>query len=106
MPRAAGDLESKQAEAARLKAEQAAVLKRLKLYESKILQSNSSGGKSLVDKAAEREAQLAKKQLELERRCGSFALSAEAAVRELALEPDWLPCRTVHVRAAGRMAWR
>jgi hypothetical protein len=68
--RCAGNLEQKQAEAARLKHERVEMMKRLKLYESKILQSENEDGKSLVEKAHEREEQLKKKQEELECRCG------------------------------------
>jgi hypothetical protein len=65
--------EQKQAEAAALKAERAALRERLAHYESKVLQSDRAGGKSLIEKAAEREAALKQKQWELECRCARGA---------------------------------
>lgn len=64
----AGDLESKQAEAARLKKERHEMEKKLKLYESKVLQSDQSDGQSMAEKAAAREAFLQQKRVELESR--------------------------------------
>lgn len=63
-----GDLESKQAEAARLKKERHEMEKKLKLYESKVLQSDQSDGESMAEKASAREAFLQQKRLELESR--------------------------------------
>lgn len=76
-----GDLESKQAEAAQLKAEQQKLLQRLKLYESKVLQSGENGTNALVEKAREREVQLQKKQEELERRYSLVLTSLKPAPR-------------------------
>lgn len=64
-----GDLESKQAEAARLKRERHEMEKKLKLYESKVLQADQSDGESMAEKAAAREAFLQQKRVELESRC-------------------------------------
>jgi hypothetical protein len=64
----AGDLETKQAEAERLRKERTEMEKKLKLYESKILQSEHQDGKSMAEKASEREALLKRKQDELQKR--------------------------------------
>lgn len=64
-----GNLESKQAEAERLRKERTEMEKKLKLYESKILHSeNNDGVELMAQKAAEREAQLKQKREELEKR--------------------------------------
>jgi hypothetical protein len=63
-----GNLESKQAEAERLRKERTEMEKKLKLYESKILHSENNDVESMAQKAAEREAQLKQKREELEKR--------------------------------------
>jgi hypothetical protein len=64
----AGNLESKQAEAERLRKERTDMEKKLKLYESKILHSDTNDVESMAQKAAEREMQLKHKREELEKR--------------------------------------
>lgn len=64
----AGNLESKQAEAERLRKERTEMEKKLKLYESKILQSENNDVEAMAQKAAEREAQLKQKREQLEKR--------------------------------------
>lgn len=65
----AGNLESKQAEAERLRKERTNMEKKLKLYESKILHSENNDVEAMAQKAAEREVQLKQKREELEKRC-------------------------------------
>ena len=71
----ADDLASKQAEAEKLRKERTDMEKKLKLYDSKILQSEHQDGKSMADKAAEREAVLKRKQTELQQRYEMLSVS-------------------------------
>lgn len=66
---AAGTLEEQHAAADQAKADREKMLKKLKMYESKIIQSEKEGGKSLVEIAQEKELRLQEQREELEKRC-------------------------------------
>lgn len=69
--RGAGTLEEQHAAAEQAKANREKMLKKLKNYESKILQSEKQGGKSLVEIAKEKELRLKQQRDELEKRYAS-----------------------------------